>query len=613
MFKNLTANLLLVYLPLIFLTTCAPKPSQTTTNANSAVGNQAPSPNVPPASPKDAPGAVAQNNQFYSADKAIIAKGQALFQNNCTTCHSFKQKGIGPNLAGVTTDVSPAWLTNFIRNAPEVIKSGDARGRRLFEEYNQIMPPFTHFTDQDLQALLAFIHTNKTSPAEMASTAKYGLALKDPIPTKIAPAGLTLTLSEIMTAPATAEKKPLARINKMRVLTGGKTTRHFIQELRGLIYEIADNKLKVFMDITRERPNFIPQPGLATGFGSFAFHPEFYQNGLFYTTHTEHAQAAPADFTYPDSLKVTLQWVLTEWKMKDPHAATFSGTGRELWRVNMMTPIHGVQEITFNPLAKPGSPDYGLLYIGIGDGGAAEAGAYFICNNNQNIWSSVMRIDPQGRNSRNGQYGIPASNPFVRNAQPGTKTEIFARGFRNPNRITWTPDGKMLITDIGLANVEEINIGQAGADYGWPAREGTFLLDYRGKMDRVYALPANDRDYHYTYPVAQFDHDEGNAISGGFVYTGSAVPLLKGKYIFGDVVSGRVFYVDSNQLKLGQQAPIQELNLELAGKALNFQETTASKKTDLRFGLGPKNELYLFTKTDGRIYKVIGSTVNKKA
>jgi glucose/arabinose dehydrogenase len=170
----------------------------------------------------------------------------------------------------------------------------------------------------------------------------------------------------------------------------------------------------------------------------------------------------------------------------------------------------------------------------------------------------------------------------------------------------------MLISDIGHANIDELNLGLAGADYGWPEREGTFVLLPRGQMDFVYALPQEDSAFTYTYPVAQFDHDEGSAISGGFVYEGTKAPLLKGKYIFGDIVSGRVFLVETRQLKLGQQAPIQELEVQLRGKAVIFRELAGFNKTDLRFGLGPKNELYLFTKADGKIYKVSGSSVTRQ-
>ena len=297
--------------------------------------------------------------------------------------------------------------------------------------------------------------------------------------------------------------------------------------------------------------------------------------------------------------------------MPDPNAPVFSGKGREMLRVNMVNQIHGVQEITFNPFAKPGSPDYGLLYIGVGDGGAAEQHYSFLCNSNKTIWSTVIRIDPKGTNSKNGHYGIPAVNPFAQDKDPATLGEIFATGFRNPNRIYWSPDGKMLISDIGLTNIEELNIGKAGANYGWPAREGTFLLNYQGKMDKVYPLPADDEKFNFTYPVVQFDHDEGNAFSAGFVYNGT-IPLLKGKYIFGDIVRGRVFFVENSQLKLGQQAPIQELTLNFAGTVSTFQEVTGNKKTDLRFGVGLHNELYIYTKTDGKMWKVNGCSLYKK-
>lgn len=540
----------------------------------------------------------------YSADKQVIAKGQQLFQANCSTCHNFKQKGIGPNLATVTADVSPKWLREFIRNAPAVIDRGDARATALFKTYQQVMPAFTTLNDDDVLALMAFIHRNQQRPPATAD-GTLSQPLTDPMPTKIARSGLRLTLEAVTTAPATASKAPLARINQMRVLPGPKD-RLFLEDLRGPLYELVDTTLRVVMDLSRERPGFIHTPGLATGFGSYAFHPDFYANGLFYTSHTEKAQAAPADFAYADSIKTTLQWVLTEWTIADPTSAAFAGTGRELLRVNMVSPIHGMQEITFNPAAKVGSPDYGLLHIGVGDGGATENGYPFICRDNSHVWSSVLRIDPRGRNSKNGRYGIPATNPYAQDNDPSTLGEVFCRGFRNPNRISWTPDGTMLITDIGHANAEELNIGLAGADYGWPEREGLFRMNYQGRMDQVYALPADDSRNRYTYPVALYDHDEGNAFSGGYVYTGTDIPLLTGKYIFGDIVNGRVFFVESKQLQVGKQTPIQELELVLNGRVTTFRELSGSQKPDLRFGQGIGGAFYLYTKTDGKIYRIKG-------
>ncbi|MFC5410212.1 PQQ-dependent sugar dehydrogenase [Larkinella bovis] len=557
-----------------------------------SVSGQAQTPSKKPTASKPATG--------YSTDKAVLTKGQQLFQQNCTACHNFNQKSIGPNLASVTVEVPQAWVKAFIRNAPEVIKSGDARAYALFEEYKQEMPSFAHLSNGDIEALMAFIHSKRKVTTQDAGSEKLGAHLVDPISIKIQQSGLQLRLEEVTTAPATADKNPLARINKMEVVPGLKN-RVFLEDLRGILYEMEGNSLRPYMDMAKERPNFIHTPGLATGFGSYAFHPDFETNGLLYTTHTEKANTAPADFPYADSIKVTLQWVLTEWKVNDPKAITFSGTGREMLRINMVTPIHGVQEITFNPLAKRGSADYGMLYIGIGDGGATENGYYFICKDRNRPWGKVLRIDPRGTNSKNGKYGIPAHNPFVNDKT--ALGEIFCQGFRNPNRISWSPDGKMLISDIGQAQSEELNIGIAGADYGWPEREGTFVLNHRGRMDRVYALPANDATYQYTYPVVQFDHDEGNAFSAGFVYTGP-IPALAGKYIFGDIVNGRVFFVENDQLQLGKQTPIQELKIEVAGKTATFQELSKSKKTDLRFGVGLNQEFYIYTKADGKIYRV---------
>ncbi|WP_223860673.1 PQQ-dependent sugar dehydrogenase [Spirosoma validum] len=549
--------------------------------------------------------ALAQSSQTaYSTNSQTIAVGKQLFQQNCSACHNFSQKGIGPNLATVTSDVPAQWIKDFIHNAPDAIDRGDIRANQLFDEYKQAMPSFEHLKNTDLDALLAYIYSQQRKAIGVTDE-RLGPPQKNPIAAGILPAGLRVDLTEVMTAPATAQKIPLARINKMEGMPGSNN-RLFLQDIRGTLYEMVGNSLRVFMSMPGERPNFINTPGLGTGLGSYAFHPDFQQNGLFYTTHTEKANTAPADFAYADSLRVSLQWVLTEWKQTNPAAPTFSGSGRELLRINMVAPMHGVQEITFNPTAKPGSPDYGNLYIGVGDGGSTENKAYFLCKDPNRVWGKVLRIDPAGKNSENGRYGIPANNPYANATDPGTLREVFCRGFRNPNRITWTPDGTMIISDIGQAQMEELNVGVAGADYGWPEREGTFVMNHQGQMDRVYARPTNDSGY--TYPVVQYDHDEGNAISAGFVYTGSAAPLLRGKYIFGDVVNGRVYCVDASTLRAGQQATPQELTLRIAGKPTTFQQLTNHPKTDLRFGVGPNGDFYLYTKTDGKIYKITGCT-----
>ena len=129
-------------------------------------------------------------------------------------------------------------------------------------------------------------------------------------------------------------------------------------------------------------------------------------------------------------------------------------------------------------------------------------------------------------------------------------------------------------------------------------------------MDKVYALPASDGKLNYTYPVAQYDHDEGKAIISGFVYTGTAFPQLRGKYVCGDINNGRLFCVETAKLKQGQQAPFQELELKMGNELVKIMELTKGIKPDFRLGLGLNGELFLFTKADGKVYKVVDCQSN---
>jgi glucose/arabinose dehydrogenase len=275
----------------------------------------------------------------------------------------------------------------------------------------------------------------------------------------------------------------------------------------------------------------------------------------------------------------------------------------------MVSGIHGVQEITFNPLSKKGDDDYGLLYIGVGDGGAVENGYAFLAHSQEKIWGTVLRIDPAGRNSSNGQYGIPATNPFVKNRTDKTVGEIYAYGFRNPHRISWSRSGQMLVSNIGHSNIESVNLIMAGHDYGWPIREGTFVLNPYGDLTKVYPLPPDDSAYHVTYPVIEYDHDEGKAISGGLEYWGNALPQLKGKYFFGDIPKGRLFYAEMADIKQGGQATIKEWKVSVNGITKTLVELCGTDRVDLHFGRDDKGELYILTKPDGKIYKLVSATV----
>ena len=540
-------------------------------------------------------------------DSISIAKGQAMFTQNCSSCHSFKQDGIGPQLGGITKAVSVDWIKKFIKDPKAIIESKDERAQGLFSSYNVIMPSFSNYSMEELDTIIAFMHT-KNAPNQATEKLDPN-ALKNPIPTPIPMSDLVVNLELFMQIPPSSKKNQLTRISKLDFQPTSNTL--FVMDLRGKLYYLNGNEPTVYMDMAMLRPNFIHQPGLATGFGSFAFHPEFAKNGLLYTAHTESTGSGKADFGYSDSIKVVLQWVLTEWKTKQPNSFPFSGESRELFRVNMMTQMHGVQEIIFNPLAKTHDQDYGLLYIGIGDGGSAETGYPFLCHNKEEIWGTVIRIDPRGNNSVNGKYGIPERNPFVKSDNPKTKKEIFAYGFRNPHRITWSRAGQLFISNVGHHNVESLYIINPGSDSGWPIREGTFVIDPSKNMHNIYPLPLDDANYNFNYPVVQYDHDEGNAIAGGFEYSGKALPQLVGKFVFGDIVKGRLFYVEMKDIKLGSQAPIKEWRISLNGSIKTLSELCGADKVDERFGRDSNGELYITTKPDGKVYRLVSSIHTK--
>ncbi len=436
--------------------------------------------------------------------------------------------------------------------------------------------------------------------------------LVNPLPDPIVKSGLSVNLQDFVTVPSSATSAPKARINMLKS-AGDGTGRLFVNDLRGKLHVIRNGAITTYLDIAAERSNFNDAPGLGAGFSMFAFHPDFETNGKFYTGHSEDtgSDTPDVDLLVTPS-RIDLQWVLSEWTADDPTANTFSGTSREMLRLNTPSYIHGFQDLTFNPNVSAADPDYGMLYLCIGDGGTTGRGYPGNTHDLRSFLGTIIRIDPLGSDGRNGQYGIPADNPFV-TAQADTLPEIWAWGFRNPHRISWDTggDGKMLIGDIGEKNIEEVNIGYAGADYGWNLREGTYLYDYN-QNTVVFPLPADDSTRGYTYPVAQYDHDEGVAIVGGFVYRGNRVPDLFGMYVFGDIKNGRVFYAPVDSLVQGSQATIHELTLIYNGVESDLIDIVDHDRADLRFGVDDDNELYILSKVDGMIWTVNGFDSNRQ-
>jgi uncharacterized repeat protein (TIGR03806 family) len=177
-----------------------------------------------------------------------------------------------------------------------------------------------------------------------------------------------------------------------------------------------------------------------------------------------------------------------------------------------------------------------LLYIGFGDGGSG-GDPNNRAQDTSRLLGSFLRIDVLGPGVSHptNPYNIPAGNPFAGNAEcgPGANAndcpEIYAWGMRNPWRWSFDPPtGDLWVGDVGQVTWEEVDIVELGGNYGWRCREGAHDYNTSGCSGTG-----------YMDPVAEYGRTEGNSITGGFVYRGSAVPGLAGRYVFADYGSGR--------------------------------------------------------------------------
>lgn len=444
----------------------------------------------------------------------------------------------------------------------------------------------------------------------------------DPLPAP-APSGVGVRLQEIArlpqssTTPAAGDSrlKQYNRINYLGEIPDG-SGRFFVPDMNGKMYTLNHDGSgqRTYLDVRSAiGANFHNHQGLGSGFGFVAFHPQFATNGKFYTAHTEAKDALKnrtPDLPSPNSV---VHGVITEWTASNPRATTFAGTRRELLRIGFAMYLHGFQEIGFGP--------DDLLYLAVGDGGIGYRSD--VPQDVKVPQGKILRIDPAGTNSGNRKYGIPPSNPFL--GTPGALAELYAIGMRDPYRFSWDSGGtrKMLLGHIGEKVVESVYEVKPGANLGWGQREGHLTYRRDDPKCQLYPLPADDAKFGYTYPVAGFDHnrpgggcgDSGNALIGGFVYRGTAIPSLQGKYVYGEGVKGLLYYAEEKGMRAG--APIAK-TFELAvydsaGKRTTMQSLAGKSRVDLRFGTDAAGELYVLAKANGRIWKVTGTVQTQQA
>jgi glucose/arabinose dehydrogenase len=371
--------------------------------------------------------------------------------------------------------------------------------------------------------------------------------IEDPIPALIQPSKIMISLQPV----ASGLVSPVAGS-----VAPGDEKHIYVIDQTGQIWSIrtSDQNKKsqptLFLDLSSRLVKLGLFPPLnydERGLLGIAFHPDYKKNGLFYTYTSEPTKGA-ADFsTQPAGVAQDHQSVITQWHVKKPgedNSKADVKSARELMRIDEPQFNHNGGALAFGPDKQ--------LYISLGDGGNANdvAPGHVPGGNAQslapgNVLGKILRINPLGKNSANGKYGIPASNPFV--GKPGAD-EIYAYGFRNPFRMSFDKaTGKLWVADVGQNDLEEVDIVTKGGNYGWPIKEATFLFDNGGGTPPapnfhafVYlnspGLPAGLID-----PIAQYDHVDGVGLPevrvaaiGGFVYRGNNIKAFKGRYVFGD-------------------------------------------------------------------------------
>jgi len=296
------------------------------------------------------------------------------------------------------------------------------------------------------------------------------------------------------------------------------------------------------------------------GLLGLAFHPQYQQNGKFYTytSEVEAGPPSPPNFTTVAPGAADHQNVVSEWRAANPAnpAAGVLPGRRQLIRANWPQFNHDGGDLAFGP--------DGMLYISMGDGGGADdadgqldilARPKFpqtpTCSltaaitghqgdgNAQKLnthHGKVHRIDVDGANSANGQYGIPRDNPF----RTGPVPEIWAYGFRNPYRFSFdSRTGDLFLGDVGQNDIEEVSLIVRGGNFGWNLKEGTKFFHING-TNPGFASDAPDPargplPRGLIDPIAQYDtHHEGHSVIGGYVCHSCGIPKLRGKYVFGD-------------------------------------------------------------------------------
>lgn len=351
----------------------------------------------------------------------------------------------------------------------------------------------------------------------------------------------------------------------------GDSTRWYVVEQRGVIRTFANDNATAAVGTFLDLQSRVHSGGEA-GLLGMAFDPGFAANGRVYLSYTADPTVSGA------ALESRISRFTLAGGVPDPASEEILLTLAQPYE------NHNGGNIAFGP--------DGFLYAGFGDGGS---GGDPLGNgqNRSTLLGKLVRIDV----SAGGAYTIPATNPFAGGTRCATGTaaggglcqEIYAYGLRNPwrwsfDRSASTPD--IWLADVGQSAWEEVDRIEAGGNYGWNVREGAHCYP-----PSVSSCPATGNGVPLIDPVAEYSHDLGVSVTGGYVYRGASVPALAGRYVFGDFGSGRIFAL-----------------LPDASGALQRTEVLSSGAQISSFAQANDGELYYLDYGSGAVFRIVAGS-----
>lgn len=334
--------------------------------------------------------------------------------------------------------------------------------------------------------------------------------------------------------------------------TADQPNRLYVVQQRGRILMLNRGRVagRPFLDISRQ-----VSTGGEQGLLGLAFHPQYRQNGRFYVNYTDR-----------DGDTRVVEYRRGTSGRADPSSA------RPLLRIEQPYDNHNGGHLAFGP--------DGHLYIAVGDGGSG-GDPHGNGQRLDTLLGKLLRIDVDTRTG-DLPYGIPADNPFRAGAG---RDEIYSYGLRNPWRFSFDRRrGDLWIGDVGQGALEEIDYrpkgAGRGANFGWNAFEGR----------RPFAGRASLRGSVHIPPVAQYGHAKGCSVTGGYVYRGTRAPALRGRYVYADFCTGRVWTMRAGPRPGGIR--------EITARLRSLSSVTS-------FGEGPGGDLYVVA--SGSLYRFVSA------